>query len=140
MPPHAHSHGAPREKLPRNQQLVLKRLKTARAPQTAYDLLDALRHDGFRAPLTVYRALEALREKGLVHRIESMKAFVACSHEDHDERPAFAVCGQCGAVLEIDDPALATLIERLAARTGFAVARAMIELEGTCQRCAEGNA
>ena len=32
------------------------------------------------APITIYRALDFLRENGLVHRIESRNAFVACVH------------------------------------------------------------
>lgn len=123
-------------RLPRNQALVLKALRQVRGPRTAYELLDALHGQGFRAPLTVYRALEGLREKGLVHRIESMKAFVACCEDDHDERPAFALCDHCGAVMELDDPDLAALVRRISERTGFTVRRAMIELIGTCGPCA----
>ena len=42
------------------------------------------------APITVYRALEFLRENGLIHRIESRNAFVACVH-NHAERRAGGV-------------------------------------------------
>ncbi|MCC2690339.1 MAG: zur, partial [Rhizobiaceae bacterium] len=63
-------------KLTRNQQLVLARLEAASGPVSAYGLLDQLRDDGFRAPLQVYRALEGLIKGGLVHRLESLNAFV----------------------------------------------------------------
>jgi len=135
----SHAHTGAIGRLPRNQALVLKALRHVCGPRTAYELLDALRDNGFRAPLTVYRALEGLREKGLVHRIESIKAFVACREEDHDDRPAFALCDHCGAVVEFEDPELVALVRRISQRTGFTVERAMIELIGTCGPCAEAG-
>jgi Fur family zinc uptake transcriptional regulator len=123
--------------LPRNQRLVLDTLRQERGARTAYELLESLRDEGFRAPLTVYRALEGLREKGLVHRIESIKAFVACCEADHhDERPAFALCARCGSVVEIEDPEMMSRLEAICARSGFTLQRAMIELSGICGPCA----
>lgn len=126
-----------KERLPRNQALVLDALRRTSKPLTAYELLDALRDHGMRAPLTVYRALDALRERGLAHRLESIKAFVACSEHDHqhEERPAFAVCGSCGTVLELEDPALLELLTRIAADKGFRIDRSMVELLGNCSPC-----
>ena len=53
---------------------------------------------GLRAPLQVYRALDKLVETGLVHRLESLNAFVACAHKHcHDDcASAFAICEKCG--------------------------------------------
>jgi Fe2+ or Zn2+ uptake regulation protein len=50
---------------------------------SAYDILDRLRGSGLRSPLQIYRALGPLTEQGLVHRLESLSAFVACAHP-HD--------------------------------------------------------
>lgn len=128
--------------LPKNQSLVLSALQKSAGPRTAYELLDTLRDAGFRAPLTVYRALDGLQTKGLVHRIEGMKAFVACSEHDHDHhtKPGFAVCDDCGAVSEIEDAGLEALIGKLAARAGFAVDRSSVELFGRCSQCREPEA
>ena len=53
------------------------------------------------APITVYRALEFLRENGLVHRIESRNAFVACVHNHAaGDLVVFLICERCGAVGE----------------------------------------
>lgn len=134
-----HRHGRTETRmLPRNQALVLAELRRAGAPQTAYELLDALRGKGLRAPLTVYRALEALRRGGLVHKIESLKAFVACCEGAHAARPALAVCERCGRVLELEDPDLSRLLGDIARREGFAVGRTLIELSGACADCS-GN-
>jgi Fur family zinc uptake transcriptional regulator len=71
-------------------------------------LLDQLRDDGFRAPLQVYRALDTLMKGGLVHRLESLNAFVACAEpHDHSHRmTAFAICDTCGQVMEFSDHAV----------------------------------
>ena len=83
--------------LTRNQSLVMKTLTSADAPLSAYTILDRLRDDGLRAPLQVYRALDKLTTLGLVHRLESLNAFVACAHPDCHEHAlvAFAI----GAVI-----------------------------------------
>jgi len=77
---HTHDHGRAPSDLTRNQSLVFGALSRAEGPLSAYTILDQLRDDGFRAPLQVYRALDKLVETGMVHRLESLNAFVACSH------------------------------------------------------------
>ena len=53
------------------------------------------------APITIYRALDFLRENGLVHRIESRNAFIACVHNhDSGDPVVFLICEKCGAVGE----------------------------------------
>ncbi|MCB1470463.1 MAG: transcriptional repressor, partial [Rhizobiaceae bacterium] len=88
--------------LTKNQALVFGVLSKAEGPLSAYSMLDQLREHGFRAPLQVYRALEKLVEFGLVHRLESINSFVACTHpHDHSHGLiAFAICEACGAVDE----------------------------------------
>ena len=68
------------QQLTKNQGLVFDVLSHSQGPLSAYTILDKLRDHGFRAPLQVYRALEKLLEFGLVHRLESINAFVACAH------------------------------------------------------------
>jgi Fur family zinc uptake transcriptional regulator len=138
-----------RDPLPRNQALVLGALRDAPGRAlTAYELLARLHPAGMRGPQTVYRALEGLQRARLIHRIESLNAFTACTHahaaheqaaQDHDHhahRPAFAVCRECGAVRELDDPALSAVLGVVADRSGFAVRDRVIELVGACGSCA----
>lgn len=123
--------------LTRNQSLVMGALEAADGPLSAYSILDRLREHGFRAPLQVYRALDKLVEAGMVHRLESLNAFVACSHpgcESH-ETTAFMICDTCGAVGEITDHALAERLKALAAVAGFALRKSTIELRGLCRQC-----
>lgn len=130
--------------LSRNQLIVLSALREGGArAQTAYDLLARVAPRGLRGPQTVYRALDSLRSAGLVHRIASLNAFVACSHahdaggdpHQHPHRPCFAVCRDCGAVSELDDPALGAVLGVVGRGSGFAVAEEVVELVGRCPTC-----
>jgi Fur family zinc uptake transcriptional regulator len=120
---------------------VLELLSKNDKPLSAYEILDKLHSFGIKAPSTVYRALEPLVERALVHRIESINAFVAChgEHDGHDTRahPArFAVCRSCGNAEEIHDHRLSSLLSELAKSLKFTVEREMIELLGLCKQCA----
>src|SRR5215813_11186468 len=82
---------------------VLQALLTSHRPLGAYEVIDALASSMPRpAPITVYRALDFLMTNGLVHRIESRNAYLACA-QDHDDAAmvAFLICDRWGAVGEI---------------------------------------
>lgn len=124
--------------LTKNQALVLGALSRAEGPMSAYAILDNLRDDGFRAPLQVYRALEKLLAYGLVHRLESLNAFVACAHPHHHEAGliAFAICEDCGRVDEFSDEIVEQRLGAWAGSTGFRPDKTTIEIRGHCGRCA----
>ena len=123
--------------LTKNQSLVFSALSNARAPLGAYTILDELRDDGFRAPLQVYRALDKLVEFGLVHRLESLNAFVACRHPDCEghESCAFMICDDCGHVTEFSDNALTKCVEKMASDSQFSLRKTTVELRGSCNNC-----
>ncbi len=52
-------------------------------PVSAYEIIDSLRDKAILAPQTVYRSLDRLIASGAAHRLESLNAFVACSHAVH---------------------------------------------------------
>lgn len=133
MTAHVHNHAA----LTKNQALVFGELSKAEGPLSAYTILDQLRSEGFRAPLQVYRALDKLVEFGMVHRLESLNAFVACSHKDCEAHSAaaFAICEKCGQVTELSDAALDDRLRELAEATGFALTKSVVELRGLCADC-----
>ena len=119
---------------------VLEILSKSGKPLTAYALLEKMHRFGVKGPPTVYRALDTLVERGLVHRIESLGAFVACHGEDEEDHHAdhaaqFAVCRSCGSVTELHDPKLAESIHSLAKSLRFHVERETLELMGLCQSC-----
>lgn len=127
--------------LTKNQALVFGSLSDAGGPLTAYAILDQLRDDGFRAPLQVYRALDKLVEYGMVHRLESLNAFVACAHTGCAAHgaAAFAICENCGDVSEFTPEKAMDLLRTWTEQQGFQLSRTTIELRGTCKGCASNN-
>ena len=73
----AHHHH-PEPKLSHNQSKILACLRKTGEPMSAYAILDVVRKAGISHPPTVYRALNDLMRKGMVHRLQSRSAFVAC--------------------------------------------------------------
>ncbi len=115
---------------------VLELVWGGHEPVKAYDLLQHLqREHKAAAPATVYRALNFLLQAGLVHRIESLNAYVGCGRPGHGDAGQFLICEHCGEVAELDDAELAALIATKADELGFAVANKVIELQGTCAEC-----
>ncbi len=115
---------------------VLELVWQGHEPVGAYAVLEALRlrHPG-AAPPTVYRALDFLIEQGLIHRIESLNAYVGCPRPERPHVSQFLICTGCHAAAELDDPAIAKAVVRRAGELGFTVERQTIELRGYCARC-----
>ena len=90
------------------------------------------------APPTVYRALDFLREQGLVHRLESLNAFVGCTRPDRTHVSQFLICTGCQAVAELDAPEVGSAVSQSAAKAGFVVDRMTIEMHGLCPACSKG--
>lgn len=106
-------------------------------PAGAYAILESLRAEGLgSAPPTVYRALDFLLEHGLIHRVESLNAFVGCARPGESHRGFFLICQRCGNADELQDPALADAISRSAGTRGFATRHMTLEVNGTCAVCA----
>ncbi|MGM8930947.1 MULTISPECIES: transcriptional repressor [Salinicola] len=104
----------------------------------AYDLLDRLSDEHAAArPPTVYRALDFLIEQGLVHRIESLNAYIACPCPEHVHRFQLLICRHCGRVEELHQEAVGEMLSRTARERGFTIQRQTIELLGACDACLE---
>jgi Fur family transcriptional regulator, zinc uptake regulator len=114
---------------------VLELLLAAGEPVKAYDLIARFGEDGQPAkPPTVYRALEFLERKGLVHRIASISAYVACSSGGFAHAAAFLICDCCGATEEVA-ASLADGLDRAAREAGYVIERTTIEAHGRCPAC-----
>lgn len=109
-------------------------------PVKAYDILDQLKHEhSSSAPPTVYRALDFLQEEGLVHKIESLNAYVGCGDPVETHSGQFLICHKCGAVAELDDVDIRQLLKKKARQIGFEIHGEMIEIKGCCQECNNSN-
>ncbi|HEX4861233.1 MAG TPA: Fur family transcriptional regulator [Rhizomicrobium sp.] len=116
---------------------VLEIVLESHKPMGAYDVLGQLARAGKRpAPPTVYRALDFLTREGLVHRIDSLSAFVACFAPTKAHRSHFLLCRACGRAAEIEDTALDAALAKAARAGGFAPERETVEITGLCRECA----
>jgi Fur family zinc uptake transcriptional regulator len=120
---------------------VLGLVIEAGRPVGAYTLLDRLKAERANAaPVTVYRALEFLQANGLIHKVERLNAFVACTEQGerhhHEHSVQFLICRKCGTVAEMEDTGIARAVSRAAGQTGFHPDHATVEVEGTCGNCA----
>ncbi len=121
------------------RQQVLDILLAAQAPLGAYDLIEKLHEmTGKRvAPVTIYRALDFLTENGLVHRLASRNAFLACGHHHRRGDPVvFLICDNCGTVREATSEAVKQTLGKIATDAGFTLRTEVIELGGHCAKCA----
>jgi Fur family zinc uptake transcriptional regulator len=91
--------------------------------------------EGAQAPPTVYRALEFLLDAGLIHRIDTLNAFVACETPDTLHAGQFLVCRSCNKVIELDDPAISRLLVQKAKAAGFTADPQDVEIKGLCASC-----
>lgn len=115
---------------------VLELITKRHAPIGAYDILGALKKgEGAQAPPTVYRALEFLLDAGLIHRIDTLNAFVACETPDTLHAGQFLVCRSCNKVIELDDPAISRLLVQKAKAAGFTADPQDVEIKGLCASC-----
>jgi Fur family transcriptional regulator, zinc uptake regulator len=115
--------------------MVLEFIGAQSGPSKAYDIIHGLTVN----PPTVYRALASLTEAGIIHRIESLNAYVFCLHLDHDHSEGheifFTICDDCGRVDEIDHDLKTNLRAVLKARN-FHAKRRIFEIHGACSSCA----
>jgi Fur family zinc uptake transcriptional regulator len=102
----------------------------------AYDLLEAMRtvHPG-AAPPTVYRALDFLMAEGLAHRLDAVNGWIACHDAGGAPHDLLVVCTDCGAVSEVNDPAMSRQLAERVARTGFALNSHETEIRALCPAC-----
>ncbi|TVR96823.1 MAG: transcriptional repressor [Rhodospirillales bacterium] len=107
----------------------------------AYEIIARLGEGRSRpAPISVYRALDFLMAQGLVHRLASLNAFIACSGPDRAHGAQFLICRGCGVIGELNDASVEAAIGRAAAAAGFAVAAPLVEVTGLCRSCRTSDA
>src|SRR5580704_19012077 len=118
---------------------VLEALLASHNPLGAYEIIELLAKKNARlAPITIYRALEFLRQNGLVHRIESRNAFVACVHNhDGEDLVVFLICERCGSVGEAPGATAAEALKAASRAAGFSPKSPLIEIAGICSHCRE---
>jgi Fur family transcriptional regulator, zinc uptake regulator len=104
----------------------------------AYDLLDRIKPlQSAAKPATIYRALDFLIEQGLVHRVESLNAFVGCNSSGHQHELLLLICEHCNEVEERPAPQVMEALSQEFHQAGFLPQSKAIEAQGICNKCSE---
>ena len=108
-------------------------------PASAYDIAEALsKTEGRRvAANSIYRILDVFVASNLARKVESSNAYVANAHPDCLHDCIFLVCDRCGMTTHVDDDQLTGALRDVAAASGFAPVRPVIEVRGSCAACLE---
>lgn len=115
---------------------VLEIIWASHNPIGAYDVLQKLQDSGHKpAPPTAYRALDFLVSADLIHRVESLNAYIGCPSPDDKHQYQFYICNQCGHIAEVNDSAVADALSNAAKQLGFDSQQPMIEVHGVCKNC-----
>ncbi|MGZ8184832.1 MAG: transcriptional repressor [Methylobacter sp.] len=102
----------------------------------AYDLLDRIKPLMEAAkPATIYRALDFLIEQGLIHRVESLNAFVGCRCSGHQHEQLLLICNRCHDVEERPATKVMKALAHEVEQAEFIVHSKAIEIHGICSKC-----
>ena len=102
----------------------------------AYDLLNDLKkNDTSAKPPTVYRSLDFLMEHGFIHKIQSLNAFVGCSHPDEHEDCYFLICKECKNIEECCSNKVKKVLTSTSGKNNFSPNQVTLEITGICQDC-----
>lgn len=121
---------------------VLELILNVHRPTGAYELLEQLAQATRKriAPPTVYRALDFLVEMGLVHRIASMNAYLACNVRENHGEVVFFICRECRNAQEVNSGDIAAAITNTAEKARFIAQQRTVEVLGLCPNCAASTA
>lgn len=115
---------------------VLEIIWASHNPIGAYDVLQKLQERGHKpAPPTAYRALDFLVSAHLIHRLESLNAYIGCPSPDANHQCQFYICKECGHIAESNNQEVAQALSNGAAELGFASQQPIIEVHGVCRNC-----
>ncbi len=123
-------------KLTKTRRQVLEIIWSQHHPIGAYDVLQKLQQAGHKpAPPTAYRALEFLVHARLIHRIESLNAYIGCPAPSNSHQCQFLICSVCGHIAELNKESISQALQEGAAELGFEARQPVIEIHGVCHSC-----
>ncbi|MCL6591582.1 MAG: transcriptional repressor [Firmicutes bacterium] len=103
---------------------------------SAEELHDQLKHENQTIGLaTVYRTLKLLCDCGLASELRLSDGIVRYEHLFGHEHHDHLCCLQCDKIIEVIDPEIEELQQRLAEKNDFKVLSHRMELYGICKEC-----
>ena len=98
-------------------------------------LNDLKKNDASAKPPTVYRSLDFLMEHGFIHKIQSLNAFVGCSHPEEHEDCYFLICKECKNIEECCSNTVKKVLTSTSGKNNFSPNQVTLEITGICQDC-----
>ena len=115
---------------------ILELICTSHKAIGAYELLDLFKLEDPKAkPVTIYRALDFLMATGLVHKIESLNAFIGCLQAEKQHKSVILICDNCKNAYEVDATAVYDSLFALSESMQFKPQCLTLELHGLCASC-----
>jgi Fur family zinc uptake transcriptional regulator len=132
------AHGA---KLTLKRKQVLSGLLQSNKAKSAYELVDYCKSEFGETlpPMSVYRILDFLQGEHLVHKLNQVNKYIACSHIicDHDHGVTqFLICSNCQSVKEITvNKSTINTLKRNVEEAGFHLSSPQLEINCLCYSC-----
>lgn len=123
-------------RLTKQRKQVLELIWQNHKAHKAYDILDQMvAKDKSAKPPTVYRALDFLQDYGLVHKIQSLNAYVGCPHPEQNQAHQFLICENCNHVDDIHNDLVSKPLTSIAKNHNFKIKHQIVEVFGLCKNC-----
>jgi len=84
---------------------------------------------------TVYRTLKLIQKSGLAREVDFGDRVSRLEHEYGHQHHDHLICLKCGKFLEVYDPEIEALQEKLAKKKNFTPVRHKMEIFGYCLKC-----
>lgn len=84
---------------------------------------------------TIYRTLKLFTECGLANEMKFKDGITRYEHRFGHEHHDHLICVKCGRLIEVVEPEIEELQEKLARKHNFKIEHHRMELYGTCQKC-----
>ena len=118
------------------RQLVLELIWENHKAVKAYELLDRIKPIKNAAkPATIYRALDFLIEQGLIHRVESLNAFIGCRCSGQQHEQLLLICNRCLQVEERTSAKVMQVLSQELKSADFIAHSKALEIHGICSNC-----
>ncbi len=123
-------------KLTDQRKLILDEFLNTETHFTAEEMYDKLKQKNPNIGLTtVYRTLKIFCESGLANELKLADGISRYEHLFGHKHHDHLICIECGKLIEVMEPEIEKLQNRLAEKNGFKVISHRMELYGICQEC-----
>ncbi|PIV12165.1 MAG: transcriptional repressor [Candidatus Omnitrophica bacterium CG12_big_fil_rev_8_21_14_0_65_43_15] len=84
---------------------------------------------------TVYRTMRLLAETGLCNEVDFGHGVLRYEHKYNHSHHDHLVCKKCGRYIEVFDPQIEKMQDKLAAKCGFKPDSHRLQIFGVCSKC-----